>query len=232
MSRRPPPSVAISIRGRAGIERVLDQFLDDARRPLDHLARGDAVDEGFGKLADGHLGFQFGLPVCRAGCPAFMSRCAPRAEGLRVRRSSAAARVRTDLGLPPQFLMSERRFLPSRRRCLEALVGLVARRGIGRTAASWISSTSRSQRLGAVALLGAMRCARHAPARRPWSGAGRRAHQPDRRRHWAATASARTSKRSCTAVESLLTFCPPGPEERTKLFRRCSDASVDADVCR
>src|SRR6185503_4441442 len=27
----------------------------------------------------------------------------------------------------------------------------------------------------------------------------------------------RTSKRSCTAVESLLTFCPPGPEERTKL---------------
>jgi len=27
----------------------------------------------------------------------------------------------------------------------------------------------------------------------------------------------RTSKRSCTAVESLLTFCPPGPDERTKL---------------
>ncbi len=30
----------------------------------------------------------------------------------------------------------------------------------------------------------------------------------------------RTSKRSCTAVESLLTFCPPGPEARTKLFRQ------------
>src|SRR5262245_28708780 len=27
----------------------------------------------------------------------------------------------------------------------------------------------------------------------------------------------RTSKRNCTAVESLLTFCPPGPEARTKL---------------
>ena len=27
----------------------------------------------------------------------------------------------------------------------------------------------------------------------------------------------RTSKRSCTAVESLLTFCPPGPEARMKL---------------
>ena len=45
ISRRPPPSVAISMRRRAGVERVLDQFLDDARRPLDHLAGGDAVDE-------------------------------------------------------------------------------------------------------------------------------------------------------------------------------------------
>ena len=40
---------------RAGIERVLDQFLHDACRPLHHLARGDAVDDAFGELADGHL---------------------------------------------------------------------------------------------------------------------------------------------------------------------------------
>ena len=33
---------------RAGVERILDQFLDDRRRALDHFARGDAVDEGFG----------------------------------------------------------------------------------------------------------------------------------------------------------------------------------------
>ena len=39
---------------RAGVERVLDQFLDHARRPLDHLAGGDAVDDRFGQLADGH----------------------------------------------------------------------------------------------------------------------------------------------------------------------------------
>ena len=32
----------------AGIERNLDQFLDDRRRALDHLAGGDAIDEGFG----------------------------------------------------------------------------------------------------------------------------------------------------------------------------------------
>ena len=40
--------------GSAGIERVLDQFLDDAGRALDHLAGGDAVDDRFGQLADGH----------------------------------------------------------------------------------------------------------------------------------------------------------------------------------
>ena len=38
----------------AGIERVLDELLDRARRALDHFAGGDAVDDGFGELADGH----------------------------------------------------------------------------------------------------------------------------------------------------------------------------------
>ena len=38
----------------AGIERVLDQLLHHARRTLDHLAGGDAVDHGFGELANGH----------------------------------------------------------------------------------------------------------------------------------------------------------------------------------
>jgi hypothetical protein len=40
--------------GRAGIERVLDQFFDDAGRPLDDFTGGDAVDGGFGELANGH----------------------------------------------------------------------------------------------------------------------------------------------------------------------------------
>ena len=39
---------------RAGVERVFDELLHDARRPLDHFAGGDAVDGGFGQLADGH----------------------------------------------------------------------------------------------------------------------------------------------------------------------------------
>ncbi len=40
---------------RAGIERILDQFLDDARGTLDDLTGGDAVDEVWRQLADGHL---------------------------------------------------------------------------------------------------------------------------------------------------------------------------------
>jgi hypothetical protein len=39
---------------RAGVERILDQFLHHARRTLDNLASGDLVDHRFGKLADGH----------------------------------------------------------------------------------------------------------------------------------------------------------------------------------
>ena len=40
--------------GGAGIDGVFHQFLHDAGRPLDDLARGDLVDQGLGKLVDGH----------------------------------------------------------------------------------------------------------------------------------------------------------------------------------
>ena len=54
-----PPPAALGENvdpARAGIDRILDQLLDDARRAFDHLAGGDAVDERFGQLADGHGG--------------------------------------------------------------------------------------------------------------------------------------------------------------------------------
>jgi len=38
----------------AGVDGVFDQFLDHARGTFDHLAGGDAVDDLFGELADGH----------------------------------------------------------------------------------------------------------------------------------------------------------------------------------
>ena len=40
--------------GRAGVERVLDEFLDRRSRPLDDLARGDAVDEQRIEAANRH----------------------------------------------------------------------------------------------------------------------------------------------------------------------------------
>ncbi len=47
----PPPAAAVGEDvdpAGAGIDRVLDQFLDHARGTFDHLAGGDAVDELFG----------------------------------------------------------------------------------------------------------------------------------------------------------------------------------------
>jgi hypothetical protein len=41
-------------RAGSGIERILDQFLDDRSGTLDHLARGDAVDEHGIETAHGH----------------------------------------------------------------------------------------------------------------------------------------------------------------------------------
>ena len=41
--------------GRAGIDRVLDQFLERGGRPFDHFARGDAIDEFLWQAANcGH----------------------------------------------------------------------------------------------------------------------------------------------------------------------------------
>ena len=53
----PPPPTAVGEDvdpACAGINGVLDEFLDHARRPLDHLAGGDAVDDLFWQLTDGH----------------------------------------------------------------------------------------------------------------------------------------------------------------------------------
>ncbi len=55
----PPPAAAIGEDvdpAGAGVDGVLHEFLDHARRTLDHFAGGDAVDDLFGKLADGHGG--------------------------------------------------------------------------------------------------------------------------------------------------------------------------------
>ena len=53
----PPPAAAIGEdvdAAGAGIDGVFDEFLHHARGTFDHLAGGDAVDDLFGELADGH----------------------------------------------------------------------------------------------------------------------------------------------------------------------------------
>src|SRR3954470_14846093 len=120
--------------------------------------------------------------------------------------------------------MPERCFLLSMRRCLDARVGLVARRGVGLTAASWINATSRacaSARLRSwVRWLCAMITSTPSLVmRRPPSFISRNATS------FGNDGDCRTSNRSCTAVDSLLTFCPPGPDERTKLSSS-SDSSM------
>ncbi len=55
----PPPAATIGKNvdpAGAGIDGVFHQFLDHARGALDHFAGGDAVDDLFGELADGHGG--------------------------------------------------------------------------------------------------------------------------------------------------------------------------------
>src|SRR6266403_4000107 len=115
----------------------------------------------------------------------------------------------------PRFaLMSLRRFLPSSRRCFEPSVGLVGRRGVGRVTASRSNTTRRS--IASVRLRSWVRnrCAwititpslvMRWPARRSSRACAS-----------AGSATRRVSKRNCAAVASLLTFCPPGPEARTK----------------
>src|SRR5258708_38416056 len=53
----PPPAAAVGEDvdpAGAGVDGVLDQLLDHAGRTFDHLACGDAVDDLFGELTDGH----------------------------------------------------------------------------------------------------------------------------------------------------------------------------------
>ena len=105
--------------GRTGVERVLDQLLDDARRALDHLAGGDAVDDRFGQLADGH-DFLRGRSRKHPTSVARLIRIRPDS-------NSATGRPR---GRPPGFARyprlssrpsehSDRRFAPSEHRLRE-----------------------------------------------------------------------------------------------------------------
>src|SRR6185312_4810575 len=124
-----------------------------------------------------------------------------------------------------RLLMPERRFFASSRSRLADFGTLVARRTVGFTAACRIRSNRRSR----------------ASARlRDWSrcSCATMTMTPSLVRRWPASAIRRmatsfgsdgewrASKRSCTADDTLLTFCPPGPEARTK-DSESSDSSME-----
>ena len=183
----------------AGIERVLDELLDHACRALDHLAGGDAVDDGFGKLADGHGQLAQAAPT--------LAVAALRREGSDQSNDGLARR---------SCFNPARCFLPSMRRSREARVGLVGRRGRGGIAARRMRSMRRSSASCRLRAWVRWRCAMmtRTPSRVSRAPASRSSRARTSSR---SDGDPRTSKRSCTAVASLLTFWPPGPEARTKL---------------
>jgi len=140
-----------------------------------------------------------------------------------LRRHSQKSIARTDepaqssFARPRSFLEEDRRNFAVSRRILEPSVGRLGRRVFGATCARAISSFSRAR--ASARLASCVRCTRdvmiNTPscvARLPASARRRRPTSAGSERDWP------TSKRSWTAVETLLTFWPPGPEARTKVI--------------
>ena len=127
------------------------------------------------------------------------------------------ARPQSSLVRPRNFFEEDRCDFAVSRRTLEASVGRLGRRVFGTTSAraiSWFSRARASARLASW-----VRCTREVMISTPSCVARRPANA--RRRCRTSAGSERdwpTSKRSWTAVETLLTFWPPGPEARTKVI--------------
>src|SRR6266851_2036101 len=62
--------------GSAGIQRVLEQLLDDAGRPLDHLSGSDLIRDGVGKNANAAHGPSYctAMPRSSSSVPRFRSK--------------------------------------------------------------------------------------------------------------------------------------------------------------
>src|SRR5215831_6560571 len=127
------------------------------------------------------------------------------------------ARPQSSFIRPRNFLEEDRCDFAVSRRILEPSVGRLGRRVFGTTSARAISSFSRAR--ASAQLASCVRCAREVMintpscvARLPASARSRCRTSSGSERDWPA------SKRSWTAVETLLTFWPPGPEARTKIM--------------
>src|SRR3954447_4846579 len=130
---------------------------------------------------------------------------------------------------PRNFLEEDRCDFAVSRRTLEASVGRLGRRGFGTTSARAISSFSRARTSARLAPW--VRCTREVMINTPSCVARLPANA--RRRCRTSAGSERdwpTSKRNWTAVETLLTFWPPGPEARTKVSAS-SESGINIGKC-
>src|SRR5690348_3843739 len=117
---------------------------------------------------------------------------------------------------PRNFLEEDRCDFAVNRRTLEASVGRLGRRVFGTTSARAISSSSRAR--ASARLASWVRCTREVMINTPSCVARLPANARRRCRTPAGSdVDLPASKRSWTAVETLLTFWPPGPEARTKV---------------
>src|SRR5689334_3434327 len=127
------------------------------------------------------------------------------------------ARPQSSLVGPRNFFEEDRCDFALSRRTLEASVGRLGRRVFGTISARAISSFSRAR--ASARLASWVRCTREVMINTPSCVARLPANA--RRRCRTSAGSERdwpTSKRSWTAVETLLTFWPPGPEARTNVI--------------
>lgn len=104
--------------------------------------------------------------------------------------------------------------LPVSRRSFEAPVGLVGRRLRGRRLACSRSALSRAR--AALRFWAWVRCSRASMSSTPSVVMRLPASACSRCLTPSLSGAAATSSRSWTAVATLLTFCPPGPDARTK----------------
>src|SRR5215471_11476684 len=139
------------------------------------------------------------------------------------------ARPQSSLIRPRNFLEEDRCDFAVSRRTLEANVGRLGRRAFGTTCARAISSFSRAR--ASARLASCVRCTLEVMintpscvARLPANARRRCRTSAGRERDWP------TSKRSWTAVETLLTFWPPGPESRTKVIES-SESGMNMGKC-
>jgi len=158
---------------------------------------------------------------------------APLSEEARTLRAVQACRLtryaQSSFARPRSFLEEDRRDFTVSRRILEPSVGRLGRRVFGATCARAISSFSRAW--ASARLASCVRCTRdvmiNTPsrvARLPANARRRRRTSAGSERDWP------TSKRSWTAVETLLTFWPPEPEARTKVIMS-SESGMNMRKC-